>query len=133
MSSKFATEGVEPRETNEASLAIGFNSLPARTVIAIGLWGRRAGYHTGDGFVLLSMLLAALAALVVEKRKLPRDGLVFLPGAVVSLWVGTALYGDWTIERYLLRPGIFLVVGSGVLVCVLSASAVLKRSGAIEV
>jgi len=52
-------EGVEPRETNAVSLAIGFNSLPARfTDDSVG-FGRIAGRSQSNGPTAVSLTLPA--------------------------------------------------------------------------
>jgi hypothetical protein len=54
---------------------------------------------------------------VLHKRKRLRDLLVFLSGAAVFLWVGSNLYAYWADDTLLLKPGIFLVVVSGLPLC----------------
>lgn len=97
------------------------------TVSQVGYWGDQWGFGTGDGFILLITTLAIFAALFLRNRKRVRDLLVFLSGATLFLVVGDSLYSYWKTDDVLLEPAIFFVVLSGLLLCVLSIGAFLRR------
>lgn len=98
-------------------------------VTGIGLPGLWWGYDSFDLLVAIGLVPALVGTLTFRRRIWLRDACVFLSGTLVSWWVGGLAYEYWSVDHYLLEPGIFLVLGSGLLFCLLSAGAVAKRLG----
>lgn len=98
------------------------------TVSQVGFWGDSWGYDTGDGFVLFVVAVVTCATVGLERRERLRDLLVFPSGTATVLWVGSTLYAYWSDDGLLLRPGIGLVVGSGLLLATVSVAAFSKRA-----
>jgi len=97
-------------------------------VTAIGLAGLRTGFGSSiDLLLILGLLPAVVGSLVLQRLKWVRDALVLLSGILVCWWVGELLYEYWSVDHYLIKPGIVVVLVSGILLCILSVGAISNR------
>jgi len=97
-------------------------------VTAIGLAGLRTGFGSSiDLLLILGLLPAVVGSLVLQRLKWIRDALVLLSGILVCWWVGELLYEYWSVDHYLIKPGIVVVLVSGILLCILSVGAISNR------
>lgn len=68
-----------------------------------------------------------VGTLGLQRWKWLRDACVFLSGTLVCWWVGELLYEYWSVDHYLIEPGIGVVLVSGLFLCLLSAGAFSNR------
>jgi len=97
-------------------------------VTAPDLAGQEWGFDTSfDLLVMIGLAPAIVGALFLQRWNWFRDALVLLSGILVCWWVGDLTYEYWGVEHYMLKPGVFLVLGSGLLLCLLSVGAFSNR------
>jgi hypothetical protein len=77
--------------------------------------------------MLLGLIPAIVGTVAFQRWKWLRDTCVFLSGVLICWWIGDALYDYWSVNQYLIRPGIVVVLVSGFLLCILSVGAASNR------
>ncbi|QFU84571.1 hypothetical protein GCU68_17500 (plasmid) [Natronorubrum aibiense] len=76
------------------------------------------------------MLLAVsvvLAVVVAWKQDWNPDGFLIGAGGILLLWGGSTYNSYRTVDRYVIEPGLYLVIVSGCLFLLLGAGRILKR------
>lgn len=97
-------------------------------VTAIGLAGIRSGFDSSmDLLLVIGLAPAIVGGLFLQRWKWLRDALVLVSGVLVCWWIGGLLYEYWSTSHYLIRPGIVVVLVSGILLCLLSLGAFSNR------
>ena len=97
-------------------------------VTAIGLAGIRSGFDSSmDLLLMIGLAPAIVGSLFLQRWKWLRDALVCLSGVLVCWWIGELLYEYWSTSHYLIKPGIVVVLVSGILLCLLSLGAFSNR------
>lgn len=92
------------------------------------LAGQEWGFDTAfDLLVLIGLTPAIVGILIFQRWKWLRDACVFLSGTLTCWWVGELLYEYWSVNYYLVKPGIVVVLVSGLLLCILSLGTASNR------
>ena len=91
------------------------------------LTGHGYGFDLADKLMLLGLIPAIVGTVAFQRWKWLRDTCVFLSGVLICWWIGDALYDYWSVNQYLIRPGIVVVLVSGFLLCILSVGAASNR------
>ena len=91
------------------------------------LTGHGYGFELVDKLALIVLIPAIVGTGALNRWKRLRDVCVFLSGVLICWWVADGLYYYWSVDHYLIRPGIVVVLVSGFLLCVLSVGAASNR------
>ena len=96
-------------------------------VTAPDLTGHGYGFDLADKLMLLGLIPVIVGTVAFQQWKWLRDTFVFLSGVLICWWIGDALYDYWSVNQYLIRPEIVVVLVSGFLLCILSVGAASNR------
>ena len=89
--------------------------------------GMETGLRGLDLFVGL-LVVAAVGVAVLARYRPWRPDLALVGAGGLVLWLsGTTFHDYWSVERYAVEPGLYLLLASGFLFVLVGAGGVLKR------
>ncbi|WP_210408935.1 hypothetical protein [Halorhabdus rudnickae] len=89
--------------------------------------GLEAGFDGGDPFIILLVVAVVVVVILARYRTWSPDIALIGVGAVTFLLFGNTFLDYWSVERYAVQPGLFLLVISGLIFIFVGAGAILKR------
>jgi hypothetical protein len=94
--------------------------------------GLKPGLQGSDPLVVL--LVGAVVLLTVGSRYSPwhPDGVLVAAGALLIGVFGNVLHHYWTVDRYAVEPGLYLVIAGGFLLVLLGVGGLLGRRGFLD-
>lgn len=89
--------------------------------------GMETGLHGIDPFVVLLVVAVVGVAVLARYRPWRPDIALVGAGGPLLLLFGNAFYDYWSVERYAVEPGLYLLLVSGFLFVLIGTGALLKR------